>query len=112
MADDAEGEDPGGGLVGRVAAVIAPVDDHGVRIEAARISEADAQCRRAALVDGRGVEAQLEIGRRDILDRDTSVAGTTGAMVVGHRSRDGIGATTDGLVQVLVAYAAETQDSP
>src|SRR5439155_153577 len=33
-------------------------------------------------------------------------------MVVGHRSRDGIGATTDGLVQVLVAYAAETQDSP
>src|SRR5205085_2394507 len=84
MADAAEGDQACGKVDAAVAAAVTPVDVHGVGVETGRVREVAAQGRGAVLVDGRGVQAQLQVGWLHIIDSDTGAATRAGAVTIGY----------------------------
>src|SRR5437588_42429 len=78
--------------------------------ERAGVGKAAAERGRVVFVDGYRVQAQLEIGRRHVVDRDRRAAGAAGAVAVRHRGGDRV-TPTGRVVEVLVTGAAEIKDT-
>ena len=105
MRDAAEAQDARAEVKRSVGATIAPVDDDGVRIQRTGIGERTAQRGRVVLVHAGGAEAQLHVGRRDVVDRDADGGLAAATVFVGDRD----GGRVIARLEVLVAWAAEAQ---
>src|SRR5262249_45126390 len=90
---------------------VAPVDDHRVRVERARVDERPADRGRVSLVDGVRAGAGRRLGRAYVGDGDADAGRGQPIVVVGHGGRDRVDAGAAGAVVQILVGGAKTEDA-
>ncbi len=85
-----ETDDTGGQVERGVGGAVAPIDDHGVCIQDARVGEAAVERGCVPLVEGGIRETETDVRRRHVVDRHLRAGGDAGHALIGHGHLNGV----------------------